>query len=88
MMTDKHCPGCEEPLRWWQKKGPPTNNTWHKICWLSWSRGYNKAQKECFGEINECKRIFELIQFFKKKGVPLGDQIYKDIKEVMNKMSK
>lgn len=52
------CPGCKEPLKWWQRKEPPTNDSWHRRCWLSWEEGYTKAYNHC-ANLNEENRLPE-----------------------------
>jgi len=40
----RYCVGCNERIRWWQKKdlhGRP----WHFRCFASWETGYRTAQK-------------------------------------------
>jgi len=45
-MTER-CPGCSEPIRFWQRKGPESNDSWHRRCYISWENGNRKAWKIC-----------------------------------------
>ena len=44
---NRQCPGCKEPLRFWQRKGPPGNNGWHRRCSLSFGSGNSSATSHC-----------------------------------------
>lgn len=42
-----HCPGCKELVRWWQRKAPSGNNSWHRRCWLSNDKAYKICNELC-----------------------------------------